>query len=74
VVGAGAAHEGLVEIVAHGIFVSELLQNRDVAILHVIEGHRIPAAVVIDCRRRIEGVDLVGVVSDYEGVEIAEAA
>ncbi len=49
VVGAGAAHHGLVKIVAHGKLVGETLQNRSIAGLHVVEGHRVSAAIVVDC-------------------------
>jgi hypothetical protein len=75
VVSAGAAHERLVEIVAHRVLIGELLQNRDVSIVHVIESHGIAAAVVVDCRRIIEdAVNLVRVVRNDERVEVAQAS
>ena len=74
VIGASATHEGLVEVIAHGVFVGEPLQNGDVSGAHVVEGHGIAAAVIVKGRGIIEVVDLVGVVGDDEGIEVAQAA
>ncbi len=57
VIGASPTHERLVEVVAHGVFVSELLQNRNISGLHVVKRHRIAAAVVVNGRRGIEVIE-----------------
>ena len=40
VIGAGAAIDGLVEVVAHRIFLREAGEVRHVALLHVVEAER----------------------------------
>ena len=40
VVGAGAAVDGLVEVVAHGVVVGQALEVGHVALLHVVEAQR----------------------------------
>ena len=73
VVGASAAHEGLVEIVAHGVLVGELLEERGVPCLDVVEGHGVAAAVVVNLVA-VGWVGDVGVGGDDIGIEVAEAA
>ena len=74
VIGAGATHDRLVVVVAHGVFIGEALQERDISLVHVVEGHRVAAAVVVDRRRGVKRIDLVRVVRDDERIEIAQAA
>jgi hypothetical protein len=64
------------EIVAHGVLVGEAFQERDIAIVHIVETHRIAATVVIHLvgNRKAEGVDFTGVCGDDERIEIVEAA
>jgi len=74
VIGARAAHERLMKIVAHGVLISEALEERGVARLYVIESHGIAAAVVVDGGRRVKRIDLVRIVRYDEGIKIVQAA
>ena len=65
VLNAGAALGRLVIVVADRVFVGQLLEERRVLVLHVVERHRGAAALV---RRR------AGIGGHHKGVEIVEAA
>jgi len=72
VVRAGAAHERLMKIVAHGEFIGEALENRGVSRLNVVEGHGIAAAIVVDGRRIIEDrIQLIRIGVDHQRIEVA---
>ena len=62
---ASTAHCRLVIVVADRVLVRQLLQERGVSVLHVVERHRIAATPV---RRR------AGISGDDRGVEVVEAA
>lgn len=76
VVGSRAAHDRLMKIVAHGVFIGELLQDGNVSRLHVVKGHRVAAAVVVDLVGNGDavGINFAGIGSDDEGIEIAQAS
>ena len=48
VIRAGAAHDRLMIVVAHGVLVGEGLQDRNVSLLDVVERHGIAAAIVVN--------------------------
>jgi hypothetical protein len=61
------------EIVAHGEFIGEALQNRGVSGLDVIEGHGVAATVVVDQPRSNEavGIGFARIRGDDEGIQVA---
>src|SRR6202020_3558615 len=61
VIGARAAVDRLVEVVAHGIGVSEMLEIRSVAVLNVVEGHGGGTFASCRCRGRVLGTEVGGV-------------
>jgi hypothetical protein len=58
VVGAGAAIDRLMEVVAHRVLVGEALEVGHVALLHVVEAERRRAFAGGRCRRRILGAEV----------------
>src|SRR5215470_13948924 len=73
VVCAGAAHYGLMEVIAHGVLIRKALQNRGIASLHVVERHGVPAAVVIDFAAAGR-IGNVRVSRNYKRIKITKAA
>jgi len=72
VVRAGAAHERLMKIVAHGEFISEAFQDWRVTRLNVIERMELPPPFVVDGRRIIEDrIQLIRIGVDHERIEVA---
>jgi hypothetical protein len=63
------------KIVAHGVLVSETLQERNITILHVVEGHGVAAAIVIDLagNGKAEGINFARIAGDDEGIQVAQA-
>jgi len=75
VIGAGAAHERLMEIVAYGVLVGQALQDGDIAKFDVVERHRIATTVVVNRRGIVKNrVELISVGGDHEGIKVAQAA
>src|SRR5262249_32782560 len=40
------AHHRLMEVIAHGVFIGQALEERGIALLHVVKTHRVAAAIV----------------------------
>src|SRR5258708_36388522 len=75
VVRSRASHERLMKIVAHRVLVGEALQEGDITILHVVEGHRIAPAIVIHLvgNGKAGGIDFAGIRGDDEGIQVLQA-
>ena len=58
----GSAHDGLMVVVAHRVCVGEPLEERNIALLHVVEAHRVAAGIVTarDADVRIQIVAAAG--------------
>jgi len=63
------------KIVAHGVLVGEALENRNVPCLHVIEGHRVASAIVVDLvgNGEAEGVNFTRIGGDDVRIQVVQA-
>jgi len=74
VVGSGAAHEGLMEIVSHRISSARPFRTGAAPFCIVVNSMEFPPPLSSEARGFIEdGIDLVGVSGDDESIEIASS-
>src|SRR5260370_11447123 len=74
-IGAGAAHEGLMKIVAHGELVGEALEDRSISGLDVVEGTGVPPSILINLvgNRKTEGINFARIRGDDERIQVVQA-